>query len=187
MKIIKWTLIILTVLFILNLLFVLFAPHFYVMIGILDSEVITNNVNLWAFRGQIGDILAGHFTALSLMALFYSIMLQRESVNQMGTSILKMNDSMDLQKEAIHQQTKALDNQQKEIELQNKALEAQVKEMKEQKEEFEKSNLLSTYDRHFNRLNELAKEFQYELKYTTPVQKKGLYILSRLKLSELSL
>lgn len=188
MKAIKWILIIFTALFTLNLLLAIFNPWFYVWAGLLDTKTINSNVDLWAFRGQIGDILAGHFTALSLMALFYSIMLQRESVNQMGTSILKMNDSMDLQKEAIQQQTKALDNQQKEIELQNKALVAQVKEMKEQKEEFEKSNLLSTYNRHFNRLHELEKEFQFELMYSpTPIQKKGLYTLIRLRSSELLL
>lgn len=47
----------------------------------------TINENSWALRGQIGDILSGHFSALAFLAVGYSLILQQKANKQTSASL----------------------------------------------------------------------------------------------------
>ncbi|MDA3946161.1 MAG: hypothetical protein PF439_05735 [Helicobacteraceae bacterium] len=142
------------VLFLLNLMIVLFYPQLYTYIGLADTIILTDSEKAWAFRGQVGDIFAGHFTAVTMLFVVYSLLLQRKSVEQMENSIKQ-------QSTAIIQQSDALSNQQEEIRLQSEALRAQVEEMKAQKKEFETSNIQNRFQGHFTRLDMLSNDIKF--------------------------
>ncbi len=150
------TIIILGVFFTVNLLVVIFFPNLYLDLGIADKDILDSQEKTWAFRGQVGDILAGHFTAISMLFIVYSLLLQHKSVEQMGESITQQSKAINQQSTAIQQQSEALINQQKEIKLQTDALTAQIKEMEAQKKEFETSNIQNRFQGYFIRLDILS-------------------------------
>lgn len=57
-----------------------------------------NSSNLWAIRGQWGDMLSGHFSILAFLALIYSIYLQRIDTKEARQNIF-FNKAYDLVKE----------------------------------------------------------------------------------------
>ena len=62
------------------------------------------NIDYWSIRGQIGDVLSGHFTALAFIGLLASLELQRESIKQIENTILLNTRAINLQKEEIKNQ-----------------------------------------------------------------------------------
>jgi len=50
-------------------------------------ELSQKEMDIWAVRGQIGDILAGHFSALAFIGIAISLYLQNNSNKQMQESI----------------------------------------------------------------------------------------------------
>ncbi|WP_345972801.1 FlxA-like family protein [Sulfurimonas diazotrophicus] len=170
---VKLIILLLAMAFGVNLIIVLWCPKVYVSLGLATSNILNDN-DVWAFRGQIGDVLAGHFTAISMLFVLWGLLQQQESIKQMNTSIEK--------------QTEALTNQQEEIRLQNESLQAQVSEMQAQKEEmkqqkieFERSNILATYERYFNRLSHLINAFEFDIVQSTTFHRQGLAALWKYK------
>ncbi len=160
MFIVKILLVIISVVLVVNLGFSLFAIDNTVMTWINGKELdVTKTTDLWGIRGQIGDILAGHFSALAVFAIAYSIILQVEANKQMRESIDKQEKALRHTETNIQQQTesnieqatstlqqaKAIELQAKSIEQQNEALriqsetlEGQIEELKASREESKK-------------------------------------------------
>lgn len=116
----------------------------------LSNTALTIETDTWALRGQIGDILSGHFSALAFLAVALSIILQNQANKQ-------MRESIDKQEKALEQQNKALS-------IQSKGLKAQIKELKtsriessKQTEEFYIQNMNVKLDRYY-KLLELSLE-----------------------------
>ena len=109
-------------LILLNLLLTIFSPNFS-LINLLSLEsnlVIKENSTseFWAMRGQIGDLIAGHFTALAFIGILINI--------------TQMRRSLDKQDEAIKIQQKEMQNQQDEMRATTKSLELQAKLIEKQ-------------------------------------------------------
>ncbi|MFK5976247.1 MAG: putative phage abortive infection protein [Sulfurovum sp.] len=62
-----------------------------------DINSTASTTDLWAIRGQIGDVLAGHFTALAVLGLMITI--------------LQMKKSIEIQKNAFNEQSKEMKKQ----------------------------------------------------------------------------
>jgi hypothetical protein len=61
----------------------------------------------WATKGQWGDILSGHFSALAFLAIIYSILLQRQDIKKMRNDetfkvILQLLKDLDDKQKSIH-------------------------------------------------------------------------------------
>ncbi len=109
-------------LILLNLLLTIFSPNFS-LINLLSLEsnlVIKGNSTseFWAMRGQIGDLIAGHFTALAFIGILINI--------------TQMRRSLDKQDEAIKIQQKEMQNQQLEMRATTQSLELQAKLIEKQ-------------------------------------------------------
>ena len=89
-----------------------------------NTTVATQVIDQWAIRGQIGDIMSGHFSALAFLAVALSIIYQSEANEQ-------MRESIDKQEEALIQQGVALG-------VQSDSLKAQIKELQESRVESSK-------------------------------------------------
>ncbi|WP_310438726.1 hypothetical protein [Sulfuricurvum sp.] len=112
-----------------------------------NSTLATTIIDKWAIRGQIGDIMSGHFSALAFLAVALSIIYQSEANQQMRVSI-------DKQEESLEQQSIALG-------VQSKSLEAQIEELKESREESSKqteeffiNNMNTKLDRYYKLLEQ---------------------------------
>lgn len=108
----------------LNLFLTMLLPN-YSLVNLLSLETnldITNNTvtanDFWSIRGQIGDLIAGHFTALAFIGILINI--------------TQMRKSLDKQDEAIRIQQKEMQNQQKEMKATTKSLELQAKLIEKQ-------------------------------------------------------
>lgn len=127
----------------------------YDSLPLVQNDVITNSVaDKWAIRGQIGDIMSGHFSALAFLAVALSIVYQIEANKQMRESIEKQENAIKLQAKSISQQSEAL-------KLQSISLEAQIKELQEarvenskQTEEFFIQNMNVKLDRYYKLLED---------------------------------
>lgn len=114
----------------------------YDSLPLVQNDVITNSVtDKWAIRGQIGDIMSGHFSALAFLAVALSIVYQIEANKQMRESIekqenaLKQNEiAIQQTKKSIEQQTQANLEQAKSTLQQAKAIELQAKSISQQNE-----------------------------------------------------
>lgn len=56
------------------------------------SELIKDFKDSWAIRGQIGDVLSGHFSALAFLAVAFSVIIQNEANKQTRESIKKQEE-----------------------------------------------------------------------------------------------
>lgn len=114
----------------------------YDSLPFVQNDVITNSItDKWAIRGQIGDIMSGHFSALAFLAVALSIVYQIEANKQMRESIekqenaLKQNEiAIQQTKKSIEQQTQANIEQAKSTLQQAKAIELQAKSISQQNE-----------------------------------------------------
>lgn len=96
-----WILLIAVIIFLVNLfwtilsietsLFYYFSTDNYPFFELSSQEIDT-----WAVRGQIGDILAGHFSALAFVGIAYSIYLQNELNKQVQEEFLISNMNIKL-------------------------------------------------------------------------------------------
>ncbi|MDX4062700.1 hypothetical protein Q6A84_00660 [Aliarcobacter skirrowii] len=159
------------VLLIINLLLTVlgieYAPLYWISNFTYDSlpleqatELTNSNIEKWALRGQIGDIMSGHFSALAVLAVAYSITLQVEANQKMAEAIEKQKEALKQTQETIFQQkisiekqteanleqakstlqqAKAIELQAKSIEQQNEALKVQSETLKAQIEELTES------------------------------------------------
>lgn len=59
-------------------------------------ELSDEEINIWAIRGQIGDILAGHFSALAFVGIAYSLYLQNKANKQVQEEFLINNMNVKL-------------------------------------------------------------------------------------------
>lgn len=109
-------------LILLNLLLTIFSPNFSLInLLSLESNLIikeNNTTDFWAMRGQIGDLIAGHFTALAFIGILINI--------------TQMRRSLDKQDEAIKIQQKEMQNQQVEMKATTQSLELQAKLIEKQ-------------------------------------------------------
>lgn len=140
-----------------------YAPLYWIANFTYDSlplvqgtELTNSNIEKWGIRGQIGDIMSGHFSALAVLAVAYSITLQVEANKKMTESIEKQEEALRHTEETILQQklsiekqteanieqakntlqqAKAIELQAKSIEQQNEALKVQSETLKAQIEE----------------------------------------------------
>lgn len=151
----------------LTVLGVEYAPLYWISNFTYDSlpleqatELTNSNIEKWALRGQIGDIMSGHFSALAVLAVAYSITLQVEANQKMAEAIEKQKEALKQTQETIFQQkisiekqteanleqakstlqqAKAIELQAKSIEQQNEALKVQSETLKAQIEELTES------------------------------------------------
>lgn len=108
----------------LNLFLTMLLPN-YSLVNLLSLETKldlentkTTTNDFWSIRGQIGDLIAGHFTALAFIGILINIM--------------QMRKSLDKQDEAIRIQQKEMQNQQLEMKATTKSLELQAKLIEKQ-------------------------------------------------------
>lgn len=146
-----------------------------------SEEILTCNTDQWALRGQIGDIMSGHFSALAFLAVALSIFFQYEANKQMRESIDKQETAIQQTKESIEQQTKAnleqakntlqqaeaiklqaqsIEQQNEALRVQSETLKAQIEELtasreesKRQTEEFFIQNMNVKLDRYYQLLD----------------------------------
>lgn len=84
----------------------------YESLPLVQNDVITNSVtDKWAIRGQIGDIMSGHFSALAFLAVALSIVYQIEANKQMRESIEKQENALKQNEIAIQQTKKSIEQQ----------------------------------------------------------------------------
>lgn len=156
LKVLKWGIIFFIFLLLVNLIITsvsVESSFFYWLSNssnlppMVDSNSTIPISDPWAVRGQIGDIMSGHFSALAFLAVALSIVYQSEANGQMRKSI-------DKQEEAIEQQNIALQVQSKALEAQIKELEESREESSKQTEEFAINNMNIKLDRYYKLLNE---------------------------------
>ena len=102
----------------LNLFLTMLLPN-YSLVNLLSLET---NLNLedtktttndfWSIRGQIGDLIAGHFTALAFIGILINI-------TQMRKSLDKQDEAINMQQVEMQATTQSLNLQAKLIEKQN--------------------------------------------------------------------
>ena len=128
----------------LNLLLTIYLPNFS-LLNILTLEknldFEKSATDFWAIRGQIGDLIAGHFTALAFIGILINIS--------------QMRKSLDKQDEAIKIQQKEMQNQQKEMQATTKSLELQSKLI-------EKQNFDNTYFKMLESFINIKKTINYK-------------------------
>ena len=109
----------------LNFLLTIIIPE-YTIINLFTSEDFkpATTAEYWSVRGQIGNLLAGHFTALAFIGLLITI--------------IQMKDSLSKQDKAIEIQQLELQEQRKELAKTANSLEIQAKI-------YEKQNFENTY------------------------------------------
>lgn len=110
-------------------------------------------LNIWAVRGQIGDILSGHFSALAFFAIAISIYFQSEANKKIQESIEKQDDSLNLQSTSIDQQNEALRLQSQALKEQTQELRDSREESSKQTEEFYINNMNIKLDRYYKILD----------------------------------
>lgn len=146
--ILRYSIFIAILLIIINLIWTIFNLDTAPLIK-WSNEILTCDTDEWALRGQIGDIMSGHFSALAFLAVALSIIFQYEANKQMRESIEKQEEAIKLQANSIEQQNKALEVQSKALEAQIKELEASREESEKQTEEFFIQNLNTKLDRYY--------------------------------------
>ncbi|MDD2791500.1 MAG: hypothetical protein PHU40_12670 [Sulfurimonas sp.] len=72
----------------------------------------------WAIRGQMGDILSGHFSALAFLAVALSVFLQNEANRQMKLAFVQQSEALVLQSKSLEAQIEELQQSRKESERQ---------------------------------------------------------------------
>lgn len=117
------------------------------------SETVKDFKDSWAIRGQMGDILSGHFSALAFLAVAFSILLQNEANRKMQTSIEKQDKSLEQQDRSLQQQSKALEVQSESLKAQIEELQQSRKESERQTEEFFIANMNVKLDRYYKMLD----------------------------------
>lgn len=130
-----------------NLILTLIDPYLS-LVAQMNNETNTTK-DLWEMRGQMGDVLSGHFTALAFIGLLISLQYQRKSIEQMSTTIKQQNESFLKQSEALN--------------LQIVEFKQQTEEFEHQTTEFKISNYLQIIERNYSRLNELEASFTYTI------------------------
>lgn len=104
--ILKYGIFIAILLIIINLIWTIFNLDTAPLIK-WSNEILTCDTDEWALRGQIGDIMSGHFSALAFLAVALSIIFQYEANKQMRKSIEKQEEAINQTKKSIEQQTEA--------------------------------------------------------------------------------
>ncbi|MBV5279515.1 MAG: hypothetical protein J0647_10945 [Campylobacteraceae bacterium] len=142
------------------------------IVGVQDS---------WALRGQIGDILSGHFSALAFLAVAFSTLLQNQANQKMQISIEKQDKALEQQDKSLQQQSKALEVQSESLKAQIEELQQSRKESERQTEEFFISNINVKLDRYYKILDEKLGHISInkihkmlEIKETIKVTKAGV-------------
>ncbi len=112
---------IITVFIILNLLLTILGPNYSLFNWLSFEEIQDNKTSMeyWTMRGQIGDFLAGHFTALAFMGLLISITQMQKGLQKQDKAIEIQKEEMILQRKELHNTSKALELQVKLTEKQN--------------------------------------------------------------------
>jgi hypothetical protein len=132
-----------------------------------NSTDLSDMAQQWAIRGQMGDILSGHFSALAFLAVALSVFLQNEANRHM--------------KLAFVQQSEALVLQSKSLEAQIEELKQSRKESERQTEEFFIANMNVKLDRYYAILDEkvkiinedLLEKYRIDRKHFSPEYKEG--------------
>jgi len=114
-----------------------------------SRETIKDFKDSWAIRGQMGDILSGHFSALAFLAVAFSIILQNEANRKMQMSIEKQDKALEQQDRSLQQQSKALEVQSESLKAQIEELQQSRKESERQTEEFFIANMNVKLDRYY--------------------------------------
>jgi len=76
------------IIILLNLLLTSISPTWSILnIFSLDNMINKTSTDYWSIRGQIGDVLSGHFAALAFIALLISISKMQESITKQDEAI----------------------------------------------------------------------------------------------------
>lgn len=159
LKILQWIIGVFACILLINLVWTVTSlDHsiMYLVSSSLDnnaSETIKDFKDSWAIRGQMGDILSGHFSALAFLAVAFSILLQNEANRKMQTSIEKQDKALEQQDKSLQQQSKALEVQSESLKAQIEELQQSRKESERQTEEFFISNMNIKLERYYKLLD----------------------------------
>lgn len=103
----------------LNLLLTILSPKISLFSLLAYESIGTNNpIDFWSIRGQIGDLLAGHFAALAFIGLLINI-------TQMKTSLEKQDKAIKIQKKKWNNKERKWKKTADSLELQSKLYEKQ--------------------------------------------------------------
>lgn len=83
----------------LNLILTIFTPNMS-LLNLLAYDDIKFNIadkDYWSIRGQIGDLLAGHFAALAFIGLMITITQMKEALKKQDEAISTQKQGMDIQ------------------------------------------------------------------------------------------
>ena len=108
---------------IVNFLLSILTPNASI-VGILDVNQ-TSYSNNWETRGQIGDFIAGHFTALAFIGLLISITQMQNGLKKQDEAINIQRDEMKLQREEMRLQREEMKESTNSLKLQAKLYEKQ--------------------------------------------------------------
>ncbi|WP_310442297.1 putative phage abortive infection protein [Sulfurimonas sp.] len=108
---------------IINFLLSILTPNASI-VSILDVNQ-TSYSNNWETRGQIGDFIAGHFTALAFIGLLISITQMQNGLKKQDEAINIQRDEMRLQREEMKLQREEMKESTKSLMLQAKLYEKQ--------------------------------------------------------------
>jgi len=90
----------------LNLVLTIFTPNMS-LFNLFSYDNIEFNVqgkDYWSIRGQIGDLLSGHFTALAFIGLMLTI-------SQMNKALTQQDEAISIQKEEMNKQFEEIEKQ----------------------------------------------------------------------------
>jgi len=128
---------ILIIIVIVNLILTIQSPSKNLFALVNPNTIILNDINkslsndkineanqkeseyLWAIRGQIGDLLAGHFTVLAFLGLLMSILQMRVSLEKQDKAFAIQKEEMELQRIEFEKTADTLAMQSKLYEKQN--------------------------------------------------------------------
>lgn len=117
------------------------------IIGVLDINQASYSNN-WETRGQIGDFIAGHFTALAFIGLLVSITQMQNGLKKQDEAINIQRDEMKLQRD--------------EMKLQREEMKESTKSLMLQAKLYEKQNFETTFFQLLNLYTNIVNDLIYE-------------------------
>lgn len=130
-----------------NLIITILTPMFSLLniLTIDDIHINLSASDYWAIRGQMGDMLAGHFTALAFVGLLISIQQMQQSIQKQDEALRKQDKVIQIQRKEMRLQRNEMKLQRGEMVKANKITDLQIRLIEKQNFEYTFFNMLSLY------------------------------------------
>lgn len=89
----------------LNLILTILTPNMSIFNLLAYDDIKFNIKDNWSIRGQIGDLLSGHFTALAFIGLMLTISQMNKALKQQDEAILIQKQEMNKQFKEMYKQS----------------------------------------------------------------------------------